>query len=49
MRVYGSVFLEEELADLVRIEGELSKRPSFWTRKVQIMREYRRIDGVHTR
>jgi hypothetical protein len=47
MRLNGSVFLEEESADLVRIEGELSKRPSFWTRKVQITREYRRIDGVH--
>ncbi len=47
MRVNGSIFLEEESADLVRIEGELSKRPSFWTRRVQILREYRRIDGVH--
>ena len=47
MRVYGSVFLEEESADLVRIEGELSKRPSIWTRKVEILREYSRIDGVH--
>jgi hypothetical protein len=47
MRVNGSVFLEEESADLVRIEGELSKRPSIWTRRVQISREYRRIDGVH--
>jgi hypothetical protein len=47
MRVNGSIFLEEESADLVRIEGELSKRPSFWTRRVQILREYSRIDGVH--
>ena len=29
MRVNGSIFLEEESADLVRIEGELSKRPVF--------------------
>jgi hypothetical protein len=47
MRIYGSMFLDEDSADLVRVEGELSKRPSFWTRNVQIMREYRRIDGVH--
>jgi hypothetical protein len=47
MRVNGSIFLEEQSADLVRIEGELSKRPSFWTRRVQILREYSRIDGVH--
>jgi hypothetical protein len=46
MRVNGSLFLEEESADLVRIEGELSKRPSIWTRRVQILREYGRIDGV---
>src|SRR4029077_9148371 len=47
MRVNGSLFLEEESADLVRIEGELSKRPSVWTRRVHILREYGRIDGVH--
>lgn len=47
MLVDGSLFLEEESADLVRIEGELSKRPSMWTRRVKIRREYSRIDGVH--
>jgi hypothetical protein len=47
MRVNGSIFLEEGSADLVRIEGELSKRPSLWTRRVQILREYSRIEGVH--
>jgi hypothetical protein len=31
----------------VRVEGELSRRPSFWTRNVRILREYARIDGVH--
>jgi hypothetical protein len=29
------------------VEGELSQRPSFWTRKVRIVREYDRLDGVH--
>lgn len=47
MLVNGSLFLERESADLVRIEGELSRRPSFWTRRVQIRREYARIGGVH--
>jgi hypothetical protein len=47
MLVDGSLFLEAESADLVRIEGELSRRPSFWTRNVRILREYARIDGVH--
>lgn len=30
----------------MRVEGLLSKRPSFWTRKVHVMRRYARIDGV---
>jgi hypothetical protein len=38
---------EPASADLVRIEGELSKRPSFWTRRVRVIREYERIEGVH--
>jgi len=47
MLVDGALFVEEETADLVRIEGELTKRPSFWTRRVRVVREYKRIDGVH--
>ena len=47
MLVDGTLFIEEQTADLVRIEGELPKRPSFWTRKVQVVREYKRIDGIH--
>jgi hypothetical protein len=29
------------------VEGELSKRPSIWTRRVHVVREYDRIAGVH--
>ena len=47
MLVDGSLLLNGESADLVRVEGELSQRPSFWTRRVRIVREYARIDGVH--
>ena len=47
MLVDGALFVEEETADLVRIEGELPKRPSIWTRRVRVAREYKRIDGVH--
>ncbi len=32
--------------DLVRIEGTLSKNPSFWTSLVNIVRRYARIGGV---
>jgi hypothetical protein len=46
MLVDGALFLDVPSGDLVRIEGQLSKRPSIWTRQVRIVREYRRIDGV---
>jgi len=44
--VEGSILLTSEAADLVRMEGLLVKRPSFWTRKVLIVRDYARIGGV---
>ena len=47
MLVNGALFIEAESADLVRVEGELSKRPSFWTRRVRVVREYDRVEGVH--
>jgi hypothetical protein len=46
MLVDGSVLVAGDSADLVRVEGELSRRPSIWTRKVRIVREYRRLEGV---
>jgi hypothetical protein len=46
MLVDGAVFFHDESADMVRVEGELSQRPSFWTRRVHVTREYGRIDGV---
>jgi hypothetical protein len=44
--VNGSIFLRPEDGDLVRIQGALTKTPSFWTRKVEISRRYERIAGV---
>ena len=32
--------------DLLRVEGKLSKNPSFWTSLVNIVRRYARIGGV---
>lgn len=32
--------------DLVRVEGQLAKRPSFWTTHVEVAREYERIAGI---
>src|SRR5439155_193678 len=40
-------FLEPDAVDLVRVEGDLSLRPSIWTRRVHIQRDYGRINGVH--
>ena len=45
--VDGSIYVNADDGDLVRIEGRLSKAPSFWTRRVEVVRHYRRINGVH--
>jgi hypothetical protein len=44
--VNGVILLRPEDSDLVRVQGVLSKTPSFWTRRVEIVREYARIAGV---
>ncbi len=44
--VDGSIFLEPDAGELARIEGKLSKAPSLWTRRVEIVRRYERIAGV---
>jgi len=46
MLVHGSIYLTADDADLVRIEGQLAKPPSFWIRRVDIVRRYRRIGTV---
>jgi len=46
MLVDGTAFVTSDGFDMVRMEGELSKRPSFWTRRVEIIRHYARIGGV---
>ena len=43
--VDGSIFLNPDDGELVRMEGHLSKTPSFWTRRVEIVRWYQRIAG----
>jgi hypothetical protein len=47
MLINGHLVIESDSADLVRVEGELSKRPSIWTRRVHVVREYDRVGGVH--
>ena len=45
--VNGWIFVKRDDGDLVRIEGRLSKNPSFWTRRVEITRRYGRVADVH--
>lgn len=45
MLVEGRAVLNER-GDLLRVEGTLSKNPSFWTSLVNIVRRYARIGGV---
>jgi len=45
--VDGSIYVNADDGDIVRIEGRLSKSPSFWTRRVEVVRHYLRINGVH--
>src|SRR5262245_5524660 len=42
----GSLLVTAGDADLVRITGRLAKNPSFWTKRVDIIRSYGRIAGV---
>jgi len=43
--VDGAIFLNPDSGELVRMEGRLTKTPSFWTRRVEIKRWYRRVAG----
>lgn len=43
--VDGRMFLTAE-GELVRIEGRLAKNPSLWVSRVDVVRSYRRINGV---
>jgi hypothetical protein len=44
--VNGSIFVSPDDGELVRIEGSLAKTPSFWTKRVDIVRLYERVAGV---
>ena len=44
--VDGRMVLSSDGTELLRVEGRLSKNPSFWTSLVNVIRHYARIDGV---
>ena len=42
----GALIVTETDAELIRVEGRLAGNPSFWTRRVDIIRRYGRVAGV---
>ena len=44
--VDGRMVLSQDGRELLRVEGRLSKNPSFWTSLVNVIRHYARVDGV---
>jgi hypothetical protein len=43
--IAGRMFLTTE-GTLVRVDGQLAKNPSFWISRTNVVRTYRRINGV---
>lgn len=43
----GAAFLTPDGSRLVRVEGRLSKNPSFWVRNVEVTRTYRPMAGAN--
>lgn len=43
----GALFLERAAADLVRVEGRAVSNPSFWVRRVDIVKHYQRVNGLN--
>jgi hypothetical protein len=46
MLLDGAMYIDPATADLVRVEGRVTRRPSFWTRRVDVVRHYGRVAGV---
>jgi hypothetical protein len=44
--VDGSIFLRPDDGELLKMEGDLAKPPSFWTRHVRIVRHFQRFAGI---
>jgi len=42
----GALYITDTDADLVRVEGRLAKSPSFWTRRVDVVKQYARVGGL---
>lgn len=42
----GRMVLSQDGSELLRVEGRLTRNPSFWTSLVNVVRHYARLDGV---
>lgn len=43
----GAMFLASDAGSLVRVEGRAVSSPSFWIKRVQITRQYQRVNGIN--
>jgi len=46
MRIVGDLFVQPDDGQLVRVEGQMSKRPSFWTRRIDVVHHYASLAGA---
>jgi hypothetical protein len=44
--IAGAMFVSPADGELARVEGRLAKSPSFWLKRVDVVRTYARINGV---
>lgn len=44
--INGELLVRPDDGQLVRLDGRLAKNPSFWTKRVDVVRLYERINGV---
>ena len=44
--IEGQIWVDAEDWGIVRVHGYPAKRPSFWTRKIEIDRRYKRVAGM---
>ena len=42
----GAVYITSDDSDLVRVEGQMAKNPSFWATRVDLVRHYDRVGGI---
>jgi len=42
----GRMLVNPQGTEILRVEGTLSKNPSFWTSLVTVVREFARLDGI---